>query len=319
MADMEDKNLSSNDLMVSLGSENFRQYFRTRILPHLEPIEELRIKLHKKQTALIILSIVIAVGILVATRLIALIGVVIAIPIITWSIVKKWIRKKFKESTGKGIIPTLFSYWGTFKYCTSSTYTKNGAYNLLGELEVYQRYDDIEIDDCLKGRYNGLDLMITELDVSYVVNTGKSTSRVQVFDGLMMEVDMNKNFTSHTIIRPDKTYISFGGHLKRVALEDPEFEKEFDVYSTDQIDSRYILTTAFMQRLLEFKRTVNKRIEVVFLEQKAYFFINYGEDKFELPLNESVLEMKHYQNILLDLARMLKIVDALKLEQKIGM
>ena len=39
-----------------------------------------------------------------------------------------------------------------------------------------------------------------------------------------------------------------------VKLENPEFESEFAVYSGDQIESRYILSSSLMERILSFKK-----------------------------------------------------------------
>ncbi len=335
---MEEKNITSNDLIISLGSEDFRQYFRKNILPYLEPIEVLRKELNKKKAMFTNISIVVAVVLFVTSIIMPFFlgcsltssnlkcsvhmdpgaGIfVVVIPILTYAIAGRWAKGKFKESTGKKIIPTLFSYWGTFKYCGHPNYTQDGIQGLMRLLKLYPRHDDIVIDDCIKGEYNGLKLKITELDISYETGSGKSRRVVRVFDGLMMEVDIHKRFTSHTVIAPDGTGGAPG--FQRVKLEDPEFEREFDVYSNDQIDSRYLLTTAFMRRLVELKMSAKKRVEAVFYGQRAYFFIDYEEDKFELPLNKPVTDMQHYQNILLDLARMLRIVDTLKLEQNIGL
>ncbi len=231
-----------------------------------------------------------------------------------WVFANIYSKKKFKESTGKKIIPVLFSYWGTFKYCNAPIYTCGDIDKLIKSLRLYRSYNSTAIDDCIEGEYNGLNLKIVELDLQ----DKAEDSAEQIFDGLMMEVDIYKNFTSHTIIKPDKAFRETR-ELKRVILEDPEFEKEFDVYSNDQVDSRYILTTAFMRRLVELKMSVKKRVEVVFYNQKAYFFIDYREDKFELPINKPVTDMQHYQNILLDLVRILRVVDTLKLEQNIGL
>jgi hypothetical protein len=44
------------------------------------------------------------------------------------------------------------------------------------------------------------------------------------------------------------------GPLQEVELEDPEFVEHFDVYATDQVEARYILSPAMMQRLLAFRQ-----------------------------------------------------------------
>ncbi len=37
--------------------------------------------------------------------------------------------------------------------------------------------------------------------------------------------------------------------LKRANLEDPQFEKEYDVYTDDQVEARYLLDPAMMERI----------------------------------------------------------------------
>ncbi len=80
-------------------------------------------------------------------------------------------------------------------------------------------------------------------------------------------LDMNKNFSGKTIVKRDTgiignwftkkfrrkldSYASRSKLLKSVKLEDPIFEKKFEVYSSDQVEARYLLTTSFMERILE--------------------------------------------------------------------
>ena len=44
------------------------------------------------------------------------------------------------------------------------------------------------------------------------------------------------------------------GRLEEIELEDPEFMEHFRVYSTDQVEARYILSPSMMERLLAFRR-----------------------------------------------------------------
>ena len=71
---------------------------------------------------------------------------------------------------------------------------------------------------------------------------------------------MNKSFNGKTIVRKDiglignwfrKTFTS----LENVKLEDPTFEKRFEVFSDDQIEARYLLTVTFMERLTQLAET----------------------------------------------------------------
>ena len=111
---------------------------------------------------------------------------------------------------------------------------------------------------------------------------------------------------------------------KVVKLEDVEFEKHFEVYGTDQIESRYLLTPSFMQRLLDYKLTKQYRIEVVFSkeissDQNMFFFIHTDKDHFELPKDITLLDQDSFYGLIKEITDILEIVDALKLDQNIGM
>ena len=47
-------------------------------------------------------------------------------------------------------------------------------------------------------------------------------------------------------------------HGELVKLEDPEFEKSFVVYSGNQTEARYILSTSLMRRILDYKVNCKK-------------------------------------------------------------
>ena len=42
--------------------------------------------------------------------------------------------------------------------------------------------------------------------------------------------------------------------MQRAMLEDPEFERIFEVYTTDQVESRYLLTPDLMQKLVDMEK-----------------------------------------------------------------
>ena len=44
-------------------------------------------------------------------------------------------------------------------------------------------------------------------------------------------------------------------------LENPDFEKTFDVYSTDQIEARYLLSPSMMERLLALEMCIRDSIK----------------------------------------------------------
>jgi hypothetical protein len=75
-----------------------------------------------------------------------------------------------------------------------------------------------------------------------------------VFSGLLATVTLPRGLRGTTAViaegdlfSPVRDWMSGKGRL-RVRIEDPEFEKAYQVYGTDQIAARALLTPAFIER-----------------------------------------------------------------------
>ena len=116
------------------------------------------------------------------------------------------------------------------------------------EIDLIPSYHEKTLEDQIVGDVRGVDFSLFEAKLVRVSRGHKGGSwRVTVFQGLLCEFDFHKNFTGTTIITQDHTEIGnliakFGKVGERIRLEDPEFEQEFEVYGTDQVESRYLLT-----------------------------------------------------------------------------
>ena len=106
---------------------------------------------------------------------------------------------------------------------------------------------------------------------------------------------------------------------KEVRLEDPVFRQHFKVYSTDQIEARYILTTAFMNRILKLGEAYKWKIKAIFINNNLYILIDVRKNWFEMPFFKSSIDINNYKEFLNDFTKLLAITEILKLNQKIGM
>ncbi len=102
--------------------------------------------------------------------------------------------------------------------------------------------------------------------------TSQSAQSTVVFTGLFAIADFQRETSGKTLLYPDLAERSFGKlvgtflqekaaallskEYKIVQLENPDFEHFISVYSTDQIEARYILTTSLMERINEFYRDI---------------------------------------------------------------
>ena len=114
------------------------------------------------------------------------------------------------------------------------------------------KHDRSDEEDIVIGSHAGVQIAMLE-SRQYV--KGDRSERL-VFHGLFLRLSMNKRFHGHTLVRADKGLFNWtqskqNSGLRKVALEDPRFEKLFEVYGSDQIEARYLLTPSMMERLQE--------------------------------------------------------------------
>ena len=157
---------------------------------------------------------------------------------------------------------------------------------------------------------------------------GKEERVTTLFKGVFFSADFNKSFSGATFVFPDRAEKVLGsvGQLLQsrrtdygeiVKLEDPEFERAFVVYSDSQIESRYILTPALMQRLLDFRRRCKRKFQVSFVGSNVNVSIDLGRNLFEDRLFRTLLKPSIYETYWNDLDLLTGIVDELNLNSRI--
>lgn len=149
-------------------------------------------------------------------------------------------------------------------------------------------------DDYVHGVVGKTTIRFSEVFTQYEQGNDDKKTLETIFRGILFIADFNKTFIGETIVLPDvseRAFGSFGSFLQNlnydrpqlVKLEDPEFEKNFVVYSTDQVEARYILSPALMQRILEFKTRTSARISLSFIDSHVYIAIPINKNLFEAP------------------------------------
>ena len=336
-------NKKSVQMLSELTCADFITYCKTNIIPCLVHLENERVKnLSKAQNydkICIFFAILMIAGLCIAWILCLFSGndtnkasgkasiIVSWISCISLFIcaIAGWARKKlvspmineFKSS----VYTLLFSYFGNFKYHEKDMPVYNSAKIMVKGLQLFDKFNIYKCDDCITGNYNGLDIKILDLYLERETGSGKNRSTETIFDGVLLECDCNKKFHSTTIVRLDslnKLLPPIG--LQRVVLEDPLFEKKFDVFSTDQTESRYILTTAFMNRLLKAQKKLGIPVTCSFENRKMYVALHNSKDWFDIDfVNDSFTDIRTFQKILIDLVEVLSIIDTLNADSNIGM
>ena len=141
-------------------------------------------------------------------------------------------------------------------------------------------------------------------------------SWVDIFRGFFFIADFHKDFKGQTIIYRN-AWIKLNFNNRRVKLENPDFEKSFDVYSTDQVEARYLLTPGMMEKLLMLDRKFPGKITVSFYNSNIIIAIPDRTDHFETSIWRSQLHNNSLKQEYDTLSALTGIVNDLNLNLRI--
>lgn len=237
--------------------------------------------------------------------------------------------KSFENSVKRRIMPLVCSCFENIKWKLGHYYDDRLFFNS-NLLVDYPKWT-AKYDDMFVGTHKDVYFEIAELFWQKDFLT-----LIKQHAGVIIKIKMNKNFTGNTIIESKKLlkrsrimgfmfydYLNLYSNrrLGLTKLEDIEFNKKYDVYTNDEVEARYLITPAFMQRLKDMKiafKTDNIRCSFY----NGYILIGLftKKDLFSIgSLFKSVGDTKQFFKMFEELLSIVKLIDHFKLNQKIGL
>lgn len=148
--------------------------------------------------------------------------------------------------------------------------------------------------------------------------------RMVPFQGVLVEFEMKKNFEGHTFLvekAPTNRGISIDySKFQEVKLEDTEFCKKYKVYSNNQVEARYVLTTAFIERFKNMKTAFKaKYIRAAFKDGKITIAIHAGRDLFAMANLNKDADCETFKELFDEILSVLELSEELKLNQNLGL
>ena len=184
---------------------------------------------------------------------------------------------------------------------------------------ILPKFDFLEYDDCFIGSYKGVNFVIEEVNASVKRTDGSPYS---VFRGAVIRFkDFNKKFKGHTIIKPDIYIFSPSKKLHKAEMEDIVFEKDYNVFTNDDVEARYLITTSFIDRIKSIKSVFNaNKVFVSFICGNFFLGLKTYENLFDYgQIFNSLNDSKPFIKMSEEIISILKLIDHFKLDQKIGM
>ena len=249
-----------------------------------------------------------------------LLSYIIAVPVLIVAgllITPSIIAKDFENSMKRKVMPTLLRALPSFLWNSKKCITNN----FINNARLFSDYNREYGDESFKGKYKNVDVKMWETELGKETSSGKNRSYTVRFKGVLVALEPQRQYKGLTIIKKDNLIDITPQGLEPVHLEDIEFEKEYNVYSNDQIEARYVLTTAFMERFKNIQLAFRaSKIEASISEQGILLAISTNRDLFKVgKLWRPVADYKQFKTMANEFASILELIDTLKLEQNIGM
>ncbi len=308
-------------------------FYYNSLYPAIESLEEQRKALvHQLVTIFTAIAALAVTGIFIRWYYFHAFDLFSSIFVIAGAIIAAWryehmiqdYRDAFKMRVMKPLIEAIDS---TLRYTPVAAISQS----LFEHSGLFQRrIDRFQGDDLVQGSIDSVNLQFSDLHVESQTQDSKGNMHyITIFQGLYIVAEFNKHFKSRTIILPDSAEKIFGNVLGNwfqsknlgrdplVTLDNAAFEKAFVVYSSDPIESRYILTHTMMERLLNLKKKVAHPVYVSFVDANIHIAIAYNKDLFEPTVFESLLKYDNAMSYIHALSLAVGIIEELKLNERL--
>lgn len=225
-------------------------------------------------------------------------------------------RRDYAKAYKKDILPKLAATLGL-------TYDLKGKIpmSLLKPSRIVPRHDRYKSEDYFEGSYKDVALQFSEIKLQKKYRTKNGTRYRTIFKGLAILLEMDrKKFNGHTILQQNQSkFIEWfkekSSGMQRANMVDPQFEKLFDAYTTDQVEARYLIDPKIIEEIKGISAEYEgKKMLVAYYDKHVLLMIATKVNHFE-PANIyvkatdpiSILGMKH------EIVQILSLIDKLDL------
>lgn len=180
-------------------------------------------------------------------------------------------------------------------------------------------------NDYISGRYKNTGFAQSDVCIQNVTSDGKHTHTTTYFKGRWMIFDFNKNFAADLLVRESGFYhtrhksgwfVSEEERMKKLKLEDEQFNREFDVFAQNEHEAYYILTPHIMEAIRELNAKISGKLILCFVDSKLHVGVHNNRDAFEPPILRSIDETVFFE-IENDIKVITSFIDELNLDRTI--
>lgn len=215
-------------------------------------------------------------------------------------------RKKYRELIVDSVLNEMFSD-------VETDYGKGIDKGTIRSTNIIHVGSSFYSEDHIKGKYKDIAFEISDI---YTYHMDEDSERVTDFKGQYYVFEFNKEFKGSVRVLyndQDKIYKKFPDYVE---LEDEEFNNNFTVLSKDKHLAYYILTPSFIEKIKEIAYKFGG-VNFIFIDNQLHIAVYNDEDLFEFDPNKKIDPEEEKGRIRNTLVSVMKIIDILKLNDKL--
>lgn len=177
---------------------NFYKKYEKEITPYIEKYEKERIKE--------ICKLIILPTIIILILALYQFNTVLAIAIYGGFFIFRYFKnkyfcgnKKFKSLVKKDLLPKILESLEGISWCSGKETISDET---IRKSQLFGSYNIRENDDAFTGEYKGVTFKVSETNLSYESGSGDNHTVSNVFKGIIILIDSNKEIKAHTKIQP---------------------------------------------------------------------------------------------------------------------
>ncbi len=291
--------------------EEFLDFVRQNIFPELEKEENNRKKkIYIWKWGMYLLSTIIVVSLWGKFSDKSDILFPAILPIIIGGMVLMTYKNKIKKKFYKNILDKL-------EFIPDKKITNN----IIDKLEknyLLPNHNIRQHDDSFSKKIEDVTLSVLDTELILRTGSGKRRSSRTVFKGLIIMFQLDEDYPADTVLY-GKKYTLFNSvpkdNWKRVTLEDPDFNKQYYVYSEDQIAVRRLLKPAFMECLKEIETVYRTPANILFEKNNIILTLNTRRDMFEfIDITKKMAREEPFIEFYDQISALIKLKNILRLD-----
>lgn len=218
--------------------------------------------------------------------------------------------KAFHFKLDQLVFPKALSLFGMLHEQVVSPEETN-VLSILNDSElVTEERNTVAVDDAFELTIDGQSMSVAELDLKNVTGSGKNRHVKHIFHGYLVALELDRRLEGKTFISTEGDTSGFahrnfwsaitGHEVVETNLEWNEFERLLHVATSNEIETRYVLSTDFMEDLHTWWVKHKENIRISFIGDHMYLLF---PDK-NVRINDTVsrIDTKELQEYVLTIA-----------------